>query len=519
MKAAAGRQRQLTTHFFPNKMLEHTENAKGPQEAVASKESTRSRSRSRSQERLRRPGRFGQRSDDRRVFRPGLAGALLTFKEFMELQHHPLELAEAEKFYNEYKAQYERKQFEIFFKEHADDHWFIEKYDPLVSQKWQEERFLNAKLSHTAFVDAARSGEFADLLLRDTGQRADKLAGPPFYGFDPNSMTLFLKAIPVNISRWDVLGVVKTSPGFVSLSMSEPLKTQNFSRFAWALYDSEAHCQESLELLTNKTVNGDFKLLPVRSQSSSRKEVQVTPLQPLDSIQVDWRQATRLIQLLDSEKGIEDNALLVAEDKFQSLSPAEQELQLDLQLLYLRRVHAFCYYCVDEYEDERMLSAKCGPAHVRARFDASAVRSPEFDKRISARLNNPLAAAKYSSETDAGLHEALEAFEAENSSEEGQAVRCKVCKKLFRGAEFIRKHLRIKHADKVEEVVNKRIKKLTLDNYLKDPEKIVNPINSEASRTAKPRRFGRRPPTSGAYEDLDDAGAKSKRKVIDYSDL
>ena len=74
-------------------------------------------------------------------------------------------------------------------------------------------------------------------------------------------------------------------------------------------------------------------------------------------------------------------------------------------------------------------------------------------------------------------------------------------------------------ADKVEEVVNKRIKKLTLDNYLKDPEKIVNPINSEASRTAKPRRFGRRPPTSGAYEDLDDAGAKSKRKVIDYSDL
>lgn len=43
-------------------------------------------------------------------------------------------------------------------------------------------------------------------------------------------------------------------------------------------------------------------------------------------------------------------------------------------LLYLRRVHAYCFYCGEEYDDERMLAAKCGPQHIRSakkisRFD------------------------------------------------------------------------------------------------------------------------------------------------------
>ena len=40
--------------------------------------------------------------------------------------------------------------------------------------------------------------------------------------------------------------------------------------------------------------------------------------------------------------------------------------KLDILLLYLRRVHAFCLYCGEEYEDERMLSTRCGPQHIRS---------------------------------------------------------------------------------------------------------------------------------------------------------
>lgn len=34
----------------------------------------------------------------------------------------------------------------------------------------------------------------------------------------------------------------------------------------------------------------------------------------------------------------------------------EIQVKLDLCLLYLRRVHAFCLYCTCDYEDERMLA-------------------------------------------------------------------------------------------------------------------------------------------------------------------
>ena len=42
-----------------------------------------------------------------------------------------------------------------------------------------------------------------------------------------------------------------------------------------------------------------------------------------------------------------------------------KEYQLDLQILYLRRVHGFCYYCMEEYDDERMLTTRCDNSHVR----------------------------------------------------------------------------------------------------------------------------------------------------------
>ncbi len=97
---------------------------------------------------------------------------------------------------------------------------------------------------------------------------------PPYYGFDPNSVTLYLKALPVNISRWDVLSEVKHTPGFLSLSLSEPLKTQDFVRYAWVSYDSEENCAKSRLLLEN-TVIGSFKLAPIKSQSA-KKPVRVS---------------------------------------------------------------------------------------------------------------------------------------------------------------------------------------------------------------------------------------------------
>jgi hypothetical protein len=74
---------------------------------------------------------------------------------------------------------------------------------------------------------------------------------------------------------------------------------------------------------------------------------------------------------MDEQKEEEDktrisspkNQLLPAFNaEFNILSPTQQ---LDLMVLYLRRVHAYCFYCGEEYDDERMVASKCGPQHIR----------------------------------------------------------------------------------------------------------------------------------------------------------
>jgi len=44
----------------------------------------------------------------------------------------------------------------------------------------------------------------------------------------------------------------------------------------------------------------------------------------------------------------------------------DKDYLLDLNILYLRRVHGFCFYCLEEYDDERMLATRCDNIHLRS---------------------------------------------------------------------------------------------------------------------------------------------------------
>jgi hypothetical protein len=101
----------------------------------------------------------------------------------------------------------------------------------------------------------------------------------------------------------------------------------------------------------------NFDLNPVISVSTTHKKVRVTPLLNKACIDRDRKLSKELIIVLDQQNSIENNRLFESEK--------DDKMQLDLQLLYLRRVHAFCFYCCEGYEDERMLASKCGPMHVR----------------------------------------------------------------------------------------------------------------------------------------------------------
>ena len=90
----------------------------------------------------------------------------------------------------------------------------------------------------------------------------------------------------------------------------------------------------------------------------------ITPELAEDSIDRDLELCKRLIsEVLDQEKEIAPEIF----DKIQEYATnfLNKEQHLDLLLLYLRRVHSYCFYCGEEYDDERTLAAKCGPQHLR----------------------------------------------------------------------------------------------------------------------------------------------------------
>jgi hypothetical protein len=481
----------------------------------------RKRSRSRSPDRRPHQRNYVKLQDGKgSVLIPSLAGGLLSFKQFMEMQHSQIPLSEAQTFYNDYKAKFEQKHLEIFFAEHRHEPWFIEKYDPIVSQKWQEERNLNAKMMQRIFIENVKTGKYQDLKLQDMGAAVENLSGPPYYGFDPNSLTLFLKTIPTSVSRWDILEVLKNCVGFLSLSMSEPLKSQNFARFAWVLFDSEQHCLEGLQGLNGKQVTADFRLSPILSKTSSSKSIKTQPPCCVESVENDWTLSAQLITSLDREKGIYENPLLIMPESFEQMNQQEKELQLDYQLLYLRKIHSYCFYCCEEYDDERMLAAKCGISHVRGRYDPNV--KVFADPRIEARINSMGPQKKYDKETDEILSKRLKEFEEKYTvQEEENKYRCDLCRKLFRGSEFIKKHLAVKHTDELGLVVKERMESIMLERYLADPGKLTNPVilANETMKFAERRKWEPRKPNEN-YEDLDDPARKSiRRKIVDYSDI
>ena len=130
------------------------------------------------------------------------------------------------------------------------------------------------------------------------------------------------------------------------------------------------------------------------------KEAKLQPPQSVESLMIDWKQTSRLITAIDREKGIYENPLLIADEVFLCMNDLKKEFQLDLQLVYLRKVHAFCYYCLEEYEDERMLAAKCAPAHIRTRFDPCAIRQISQDEAIESRLHKKTISFKYEKEVN-----------------------------------------------------------------------------------------------------------------------
>lgn len=73
------------------------------------------------------------------------------------MQRDNIEVSDAQKHYDEYKAEHQKKQADIFFSSHKDQPWFREKYDPEESYKYKQEQIAQAQILARKFIE-----EFVD---------------------------------------------------------------------------------------------------------------------------------------------------------------------------------------------------------------------------------------------------------------------------------------------------------------------------------------------------------------------
>lgn len=306
--------------------------------------------------------------------------------------------------------------------------------------------------------------------------------------------------------------------------MSEPLKTQNFVRYGWVTFDSEEHCKNAKEELEKTKFEG-YNLQPVKSQTQ-RKPIRITPPLPDDITDRDLELCRKLVhEVLDPEKKI-DFATSALEGACKFL---KKQQQLDLYLLYLRRVHALCLYCGEEYDDERMLASKCGPQHLRSakqlsrddsdnnlnymgskNFEEKYVNAAQTRLRKGPKLVTP-------PDEDQILKDMKQHYAQSKTVEvAAQKFKCKLCDKMFKGPEFVHKHIFNKHEDALNEKFNKvRYDELMKENYLSDPNKIINQPNTSYYERRDYRRTDYRRREGGRDWERDD---RKQKEYVDYDD-
>lgn len=217
--------------------------------------------------------------------------------------------------------------------------------------------------------------------LDESGKEVQITKGP-LYAFDTDTLTLYLKYIPMVVKREDLLNTLKTNlEGFVHLSMSEPMRNNNFSRLAWAMFSNEHDLEQALQKIPSLTIDSHELSAAKSIPNKKRTPVRITPPLPADLLKIDYSLCVQLIQnVFDAEKGISSFVVEKIEKTDEGDNSLSLRSKLDLLLLYLRRVHSFCLYCCEEYEDERMLSTRCGPQHIR---HYQQIPDDEFDEILT----------------------------------------------------------------------------------------------------------------------------------------
>ncbi|CAO3618175.1 unnamed protein product [Cunninghamella echinulata] len=449
--------------------------------------------------------------------------------------------------YENYKEDFNAQQLSNFFDANKDKQWFLEKYHPTQSEPRKNELkqrrlryyedFMNSLengLLNSVELDEGKSYIYQDKKQNinkknDDGSNSNNNGGDS--DSDSNNKSndrendidqkmdtekdeyetqLVIKTVLPTISRENILKLCETVDGFDYLALSEPSPSKRFHRIGWINFKEGVNMERAFNQLNNKKVD-EF----VFHLAMNKKNQQPLPRTPRLALEIsntkerlkhDLDQAYLVAKAMDSflevkgARKIVNHATKVSRNKRQQQQEDDHDendknnsilsikKELDLLIIYLRRVHMMCYYCGLECDSLEDLDRKCMEPHLRKVISKNQDQSPQLiekgglawaknlDSKLTLKYERP---SHRELERMGGkiLEDEFEKFYAENIEKEHHSkYRCKVenCNKAFKGYEFVEKHINTKHSeliDKIKETVT------YFNNYICDPNHLTPQTN------------------------------------------
>ena len=594
-----------------------------------------------SRKKIKKYNNYSYPYNEKKNFQPSLDIPLITYELYCELYSEKVggekKPDELKKLYEEYKLNHEQKNNEQFFNYHKNDEWFLENYNPSkfidvnikernemcqrkakiffdenklkdiidinqeenVSKKFnylfdlKEEheynkiiKLLYTKVNTTENKIEEIERDFNNIPLnKDVIQKELGEDGKPYYFFNPDYLTLYnLTSLTKNVDIIPVIELFKKYPGFVSLSLTEPERINGYKRSFWVTYDNETDYQNALNSLKEYELR-DFIVRVIKSETTQNayyRKIKITPPLFDERLNEDIIGSFKIIKILDNYREIINNPLfekINIEDvsALNELNEEDRINTLNLNILYLRKIHGFCYYCLKGFKDERNLTKRCDYLHLRhyiklgkrdtlenllnkkdlninININEEEIKNAiEFDKLFNNKLNELLndkdkinscilLRPKYLINDEFALQkieeEKKEFIKKNNEQLDEEKFECKICEKKFIAFNFIENHMKNKHSSKMNNyAINSTNEILMKENFKEDKEKFSksNIINNRddyeefLNKLDTPKNYNYNNSSSyehffhKKYKDWDDPinfqTTKSSYMKISYDDL
>ncbi|KAJ1560295.1 hypothetical protein HK405_007593 [Cladochytrium tenue] len=445
------------------------------------------------------------------------------FRQFAELKRAAqrnsgiradLDEDELRKQYQTYKENYNSKTLTAFFEEHKASEWFREKYHPVESQSLRSEINSRKKEAYPAFLAELNEGRFDTICFDESAKLPDaslpalpeqptpssvedaktKLDGQAQEGNPKGTLPppisvhgLFIRSVPPTMKRQQILEVCKSFDGFTHLALSDPRPDKKFYRIGWLAFNPDVVLEKAQAELDGKKIDDFILSLTPHMHQSQRTRIIPAEFNVESRLEVDLANARRLAKALDIESGLDKmegsgcdavearlSDVIFMSEMFNEESALDEEEMRD----------------GDDGEGKRESSSSTKHEVVLKKIPSGGI-PPENNpnkyaksdfQRMSERLDTRIFMRTLIL-TDSWGGEELEKMGGKDpetyvnkqltakciAKVDTEKFRCTDCSKLFRGEEFVLKHIKGKHPRLAEEI-SEEIE--FFNAYVRDPNRV-----------------------------------------------